>query len=83
MLRVDGPAIDSLRAPGLTFFASGASTPRGRRVVVAGDLSAGILLEIWVPAGSDAADYGVKVLEVAGEDYALQDIEGYSASVRR
>ena len=83
MLRVDGPAIDSLWAPGLTFFASGASTPGGRRVVVAGDLSAGILLEIRVPAGNDAADYSVEVLEVAGEDYALQDIEGYSASVRR
>ena len=83
MLRVDGPAIDSLRAPGLTFFASGASTPGGRRVVVAGDLSAEILLEIWVPAGSDAADYSVEVLEVAGEDYALQDIKGYSAAVRR
>ena len=83
MLRVDGPAIDSLRAPGLTIFTSGASTPGGRRVVVAGDLSAGILLEIRVPAGSDAADYSVEVLEVAGEDYALQDIEGYSAKVRQ
>ena len=83
MLRVDGPAIDSLRAPGLTLFASGASAPGGRRVVVAGDLSAETLLEIWVPAGSDAAEYGVEVLEVAGEDYALRDIRGYSASVRR
>ncbi|MDE2877061.1 MAG: fibronectin type III domain-containing protein [Gemmatimonadota bacterium] len=81
MLRVDGPAIDSLRAPGLTIFTSGASSPGGRRVVVAGDLSAGILLEIRVPAGSDAADYSVEVLEVAGEDYALQDVAGYSASV--
>lgn len=83
MLWVEGPAIDSVRAPGLTLFAAGAPAPGGRRLVVAGDLSAGPVLEIWVPAGSDPAGYRAELLEVAGEDYSLQDLGRYSATVAR
>ena len=83
MLWLEGPAIDSVQAPGLTLFASAPSISGGRRVVVAGDLSVEAILRIWVPAGSDAADYRVEVLEVSGEDYSLQDPGEYSASVRR
>lgn len=82
MLWLQGPAIDSVRAPGLQLFESGESAPGVRRVVVAGDLSVEAILEIWVPAGSDVVDYRVELLEVAGEDYSLQVLDGYSVSVR-
>ena len=83
MLRVEGAAIDSVRAPGLELFESEAATSGGRQVVLAGRLSTGTILEIWVPAGRDPADYHVELLEVAAEDYSLRDLAGYSVSVGR
>ena len=83
MLRVEGAAIDSVRAPGRDLFESEAATSGGRQVVLAGRLSSGTILELWVPAGRDPADYHVELLEVAAEDYSLRDLAGYSVSVGR
>ena len=83
MLRVQGAAIDSVRAPGLDLFESEAAASGARQVVLAGRLSAGTILELWVPAGRDPADYHVELLEVAAEDYSLRDLAGYSVSVGR
>lgn len=83
MLWVQGPAIDSIRAPGLELFESEASASGGRQIIVAGQLSTGIILDIWVASGRDPADYHVDLLEVAAEDYWLRDLAGYSASVGR
>ena len=83
MLRVEGFAVDSVRAPGFELFASDASGPRSRHFVVAGNLSTGTILEIWVPSGRDPGDYHVELLEVAAEDYSLRDLTGYRTTVGR
>ena len=76
---IEGPAIDSLRAPDYELYRSRATAPT--QVIIAGPLSAGPALEFWVPHRPLLAQYRVELLQVAGEDYALRDLAGYSALI--
>ena len=82
MLVVEGPSIGSVRTPGLDLLASDAF-PAGVRIIVSGELSPGPLLQFRVPDRRDQADYGVRLVEVAAEGYALRDLAAYEASISR
>lgn len=75
----EAPPIDSLRAPGYELYRSRAATPT--QVIIAGPLASGPVIEFWVPHRPFRAEYRVHLLQVAGEDYALQDLAGYSALI--
>ena len=86
MLVVEGPAIDSLQAPGLELFERDASSPTRREVIIAGALPAdGPLLRVWVPHRGDDARllYRVRLLQVAGEDFTLRDLTVYGTVISR
>ena len=76
---IEGPAIDSLRAADYELYRSRATAPT--QVIIAGPLSSGPALEFWVPHRPLLAQYRVELLQVAGEDYALRDLAGYSALI--
>ena len=81
LLALEGPAIDSLRAPGLELYQSRASAPR--QIIVAGPLSSESVLEFRVPHRRFHARYRVQLLQVVGEDYARKDLTGYAAVISR
>ena len=81
LLVVEGPGIDSVRAPGFELFQSGASSPR--QVVVAGTLTTGPITEFQVPDRALHAQYRVRLLEVTGEDYSLRDLTEYEVVIIR
>ncbi len=84
MFVVEGPAIDSLQAPGLELFERDASSPTRREVIIAGALPAdGPLLRVWVPHRGDDARYRVRLLQVAGEDFTLRDLTVYGTVISR
>ncbi|WP_420461494.1 fibronectin type III domain-containing protein [Candidatus Palauibacter sp.] len=82
-LAVEGPAIDSLRAPGLELLQWEVPQSTRRHVIIAGRPLAGPILEVFAPPGSDPADYRVEVLQITGPEYELRDPRGYSAIVSR
>ena len=71
LLELEGPAIDSVQAPGLELYH--ASADGRHRIVVAGDLGAGALVKFQVPDRGRISAYRVRVLQVTGEDYGLRD----------
>ena len=83
MLVVEGPSIGSVRAVGLELLEAEASSATRRQVVVAGELPAGPILQFQVPDRDRRAEYQVRLLEVAGEGYALRDPAGYRATISR
>ena len=80
LLELSGPAMDSLRAPGRDLIDSDGGTPR--RVIVAGSLSSGPLLQLWVPDRRIRAQYQVRVLDVASEDFSVEGITEYAVLIR-
>jgi hypothetical protein len=71
-----------------------ASAPVGMRVffdalgatttfVVTGPLPAGAIARIEVPDVRRAGEYAAAILQVAGSDYALRPLSGYSLTVAR
>ncbi|WP_420636162.1 Calx-beta domain-containing protein [Candidatus Palauibacter sp.] len=83
VLRIDGPAIESVRAQGLEVVQAAQPSPTSRLVIVAGPISGAAVVEILTPPGADATLYRVELLQVAGEDYALDDPEDYRAALGR
>ena len=83
MFVVEGPGIDSVRAPGLEFFQSDASSSTGRQIIVSGALATGTVVEFQVPDRGERARYRVRLLQVAGEDYALRNLSDYTAVITR
>ena len=83
VLRIDGPAIESVRALGLEVVRAAQPSPTSRLVIVAGPISGAAVVEILTPPGADATLYRVELLQVAGEDYALDDPEDYGAALGR
>ena len=83
MLRVEGPAIDSLRAAGFELIEPGESSSTQREVIVAGNVAAGSLLQVWVPHVGDRDGYRVRLLQVAGEDFTLGDVAKYQVVISR
>ncbi len=76
---IAGPAIDSLRTAEYELYRSRAAAPT--QVIIAGPLSAGPVLEFWVPHRPLLGQYRVQLLQVAGDDYSLRDLAGYSAII--
>ena len=84
MLVVEGPAIDSLQAPGLEMFETDESSSTRREVVIAGALPPdGPVLRVWVPHRGDQARYRVRLLQVAAEDFTLRDLSVYGSVISR
>ena len=79
LLELEGPTIDAVRAPGLELYES--SAPGPHRIVVAGVLRPGALVQFRVPDRNQFALYRVRVVEVTGEDYGLRDVEEYQAMI--
>ena len=79
LLELEGPGIETVRAPGLDLYESSAA---GRhQVVVAGSLRAGPLMQFKVPDRGQLTLYRVRVVQVTGEDYALRDPGEYRAVI--
>ena len=83
MLVVEGPAIDSLQAPGLEMFETDESSSTRREVIIAGALPDGPVLRVWVPHRGDHARYRVRLLQVAAEDFTLGDLSVYGSVISR
>ena len=82
LVEIDGPGIGETRAPGLDLYGSGeGSGPR--RFVLAGEFGDGPVIEFRVPDMRQPGLYGVRVVEVAGEDHRLLDAENYRPAVTR
>ena len=80
LLELEGPTIDAVRAPGLELYES--SAPGPHRIVVAGVLRPGALVQFRVPDRNQFALYRVRVLQVTGEDYGLRDVGEYQAVIK-
>ena len=79
LLELEGPGIETVRAPGLELYQSSAT---GRhQIVVAGSLQAGPLVQFRVPDRGQLPLYRVRVVEVTGEDYGLRDAGDYRAVI--
>ena len=83
MLVVEGPGIEAVRASGFDLFESEASSPTRREIIVSGTLTTAPVLELHVPDRHRRAEYRVRVLEVAAEDYTLRDPAVYPARISR
>lgn len=81
MLVVEGPGIESVRASGLEVFQSGDAS--SRQVIVSGVLTTGPVLVIEVPDRTLSGQYGVELLQVAGDDYSLRDLSSYRTGIMR
>ena len=79
LLELEGPGIETVRAPGLELYES--SAPGPRRVIVMGSLQPGALVQFRAPDRNRLPLYRVRVLEVTGEDYALRDPAQYRAVI--
>ena len=80
LLEFEGPTIGAVRAPGLELYES--SAPGPHRIVVAGVLRPGPLVQFRVPDRNRFALYSVRVVEVTGEDYGLRDAGEYQAVIK-
>ena len=84
MLVIEGPAIDSVQAPGLEIFETDESSSTRREVVIAGALAPDApVLRVWVPHRGDEARYRIRLLQVAGEDLSLRDLAAYGTAISR
>ena len=80
LLELEGPGIESVRAPGYEVYES--APAERRRIVVAGELEAGPLVRFRVPDRGRLDEYRVRVVEVTDEDYGLGDVGEYGAVIR-
>ena len=79
LLELEGPGIETVRAPGLELYESRA--PGRHRIIVAGSLRAGALVQFRVPDRGQPTLYRVRILQVTGEDYGLRDVGEYRAVI--
>ena len=80
LIELEGPGIETVRAPGLDLYQS--SAPGRHQVVVAGALRSGALMQFRVPDRGQLPLYRVRVVQVTGEDYALRDPGEYRAVIQ-
>ena len=79
---VTGPAIDSVRAVGYTGY--GTSIPSASQLIVTGQVHDGIVARVFVHDIARASEYRVAVVAAAARgSYALQDLQGYGATLLR
>ena len=81
MLVVEGPGIDSLSAPGFELIQADEASSNRRQAIIAGSLSTGPVLQVWVPDRRHLADYRVTLMQVSGDDYGLRDVAEYRAVI--
>ena len=79
LLELEGPGIEAVRAPGLDLYES--SAPGRHRIIVAGSLRAGALVQFRAPDRGRPTLYRVRILQVTGEDYGLRDVGEYRAAI--
>ena len=83
MLVVEGPGIDSLSAPGFELIQADEASSSRREAIIAGSLSTGPVLQVWVPDRRHLADYRVQLVQVSGDDYGLEDLTQYGIAISR
>ena len=83
MLVVEGPGIDSLSAPGFELIQADEASSNRREAIIAGSLSTGPLLQVWVPDRRHLGDYRVQLVQVSGDDYGLKDVTQYGIAISR
>ena len=83
MLVVEGPGIDSLSAPGFELVQADEASSNRREAIIAGSLSTGPVLQVWVPDRRQLGDYRVELVQVAGNDYGLKDPTRYGILISR
>ena len=83
MLVVEGPGIDSLTAPGFELIQADEASSSRREAIIAGSLSTGPVLQMWVPDRRQRADYRVELVQVSGDDYGLEDLTQYGIAISR
>ena len=83
MLVVEGPGIDSLSAPGFELIQADEASSNRREAIMAGSLSTGPVLQVWVPDRRQLDDYRVTLMQVAGDDYGLKDLTQYGIAISR
>lgn len=79
LLQLEGPGIETVRAPGLELYES--RTPGQHQLVVAGALREGLLVQFQVPDRGQRSLYRVRLLQVTGEDYGLREAGEYQAVI--
>ena len=79
LLELEGPGIETVRAHGFELYESRA--PGRHQIIVAGSLEAGPLVQFRVPDRNQLPLYGIRVLQVTGEDYGLRDAGEYRAVI--
>lgn len=81
LFTVSGGPVDSVEAPGYRLYTAQTSAT-STRVVVAGDLRAGIIARIHIADGSKLAQYSATIDQVAARNsYAQRDPVSYSLLV--
>ena len=80
LLELEGPGIETVRAPGFELYESETTGPH--QIVVAGSLRSGPMVQFEVPDRNQLDLYRVHVLMVTGEDYGLRDAREYRAAIR-
>ena len=83
MLVVEGPGIDSLSAPGFELIQADEASSSRREAIMAGSLSTGPVLQVWVPDRRHLDDYRVTLMQVSGDDYGLEDLTQYGIAISR
>ena len=83
MLVVEGPGIDSLSAPGFELIQADEASSSRREAIIAGSLSTGPVLQVWVPDRRQLGDYRVQLVQVSGDDYGLEDLTQYGIAISR
>ena len=82
-LNVSGGAVLGVRSPSSALVIHSALTDPGALVMAFGSLESGVVAEIDVPDVRVAADYQATIVDVAGADFALRALGGYSATIER
>ncbi len=82
LFRLSGGRMDSLRVSQLTLLTANTGTNE-RRVMLAGNIGAGVVLRFWIPERADLAGYSVVLEQVATRAiYVQRPLDGYSLSVK-
>lgn len=82
LFKVSGGTIDSVAPGGMVDNGSYVINPSFTRVVVAGDLTDGIVVRVHVPDVGNAADYSVLIEQAAARNtFAQQSLTNYSVAV--
>ena len=54
-----------------------------REAIIAGSLSTGPVLQVWVADRRHLGDYRVQLVQVSGDDYGLEDLTQYGIAISR